>query len=216
MLTMKEAVQAALDGRPVQFKGESGWETRTMRYVLLAASDAQNPSYPWKDEDCRLGPISPGDLCYEDAVEAVKRGEKVEVYGRETGTRHTSMSSETVDASCVSKTLPFRRGPTGKDDEMTYTIKINGCPFVGELNRPAPAVAVAGTGWSGKQPATRLALATGIDGRDEPLPILGRTNLASWMRRIMDRMGQEDAICANAGGRVNYTRISHIEVTETT
>lgn len=97
---------------------------------------------------------------------------------------------------------------------MTYTIKINGHPFVGELQRPVPAAAVAGTGWSGKQPTTRLTLATGISGRDEPLPILGRTNLSSWMRRIVDRIGQEDAICANAGGVVNYVGIHHIEVTE--
>lgn len=73
----------------------------------------------------------------------------------------------------------------------SYTIWVGGNPYCGEVRRVEPAKPAAGMGWSGLQPKLRSVQYIGIAGRDEPLRIVGRTNLRSYLSRILDRLGSE-------------------------
>lgn len=70
-----------------------------------------------------------------------------------------------------------------------YTIWLDGKPYCGEVRRVEPARPTVGMGWSGKQPELRNVQYIGIAGRDDPLEIQGRTNLRSYLTRILDRLG---------------------------
>lgn len=67
---------------------------------------------------------------------------------------------------------------------------------------------------SATRPQFRRVLAVGQSGRDEPLPILGRTNLRSHMERILSVIGEGNAVGMMRGGRASLERIQTINVRE--